>query len=201
MLGHTSAGENNQREKRVVYKSAGERNQWIVELEIDPSTPNNLDRTDVADKRYAKFRCKEARVMSICHKETGDFTDSVCSNFDPNFIYTTGEIVRVLDYDSNTDNVCSRGIHFYLTREAAFFHAYERLDGRCKLWFKNGNKDTECTFKNGERCGKYKTWYENGYLREDYTYKNGKANGLCKTWHHDGDLRSEHIYNMGIIVD
>jgi hypothetical protein len=41
------------------------------------------------------------------------------SDHDPDFIYRVGETVSVSDFDTDRWNECSRGIHFFLSREEA----------------------------------------------------------------------------------
>ena len=67
-----------------------------------------------------KCRCSEAKVISITTL-TGDYTDvtEICSNFDNDFIYKVGEIVKVENFDTNRWNECSSGIHFFITRDEA----------------------------------------------------------------------------------
>ena len=61
-----------------------------------------------------KCRCSKAKVLSI---ENG-FT-SICSDIDSEFIYKIGEIVEVLNFDTDRWNECSTGIHFFITRDEA----------------------------------------------------------------------------------
>ena len=46
------------------------------------------------------------------------------SNYDFNFIYKTGEAVQVDDFDDNRWNECSKGIHFFMTKEEAIGYAF-----------------------------------------------------------------------------
>src|ERR1700722_9317452 len=104
----------------IVYKSAF---NCIIELEINPQTAKtNLDRDNVVDKNHAKFRCNKARVLKIYNKFTNCEYDNVYSNHNELFIYEKGKDVEVLDYDTDKNKVCTQGIHFYLTKEAAFFY-------------------------------------------------------------------------------
>ena len=94
----------------IGYKQA---NELIVELLI-------LDTAMRCSATSRKCRCSEAKVISITTL-AGDYTDitEVCSNFDNDFIYKVGEIVKVENFDTNRWNECSSGIHFFITRDEA----------------------------------------------------------------------------------
>jgi uncharacterized protein YjbI with pentapeptide repeats len=61
-----------------------------------------------------KCRASKVKVLEI----EGDLKE-VTSNHDSNFIYRTGEIVEVPDFDENRWNECSKGIHFFMNKEMA----------------------------------------------------------------------------------
>ena len=67
-----------------------------------------------------KCRCSSAKVLSITTLDgQDDGTRAISSNYDEDFVYRVGEIVRVDDFDDNRWNECSRGIHFFITRDEA----------------------------------------------------------------------------------
>lgn len=88
---------------------------YIIELLV----PENAQRSSAFGR---KCRCDKAQVMSIT-KRDGTPTDvtSLHSDYDENFIYTIGETVSVEDFDTNRWNECSKGIHFFITREEALY--------------------------------------------------------------------------------
>lgn len=94
----------------IGYKKA---NGLIVELQI-------LDTAMRCSATSRKCRCSEAKVISITTLG-GDYTDitEVFSDFDNNFIYKVGEIVKVENFDTNRWKECSSGIHFFITRDEA----------------------------------------------------------------------------------
>lgn len=96
----------------TAYKRAGE---YIVELFI----PENAKRSSAFGR---KCRCNKAITIAITERD-GKPTDvlSVPSDYDKNFIYTVGELSEVPDFDVNRWNECSKGIHFYITREEALY--------------------------------------------------------------------------------
>lgn len=94
----------------VGYKKAREK---IVVLEI----------TDDAKRSSAttyKCRCSKAKVLRIENLDgTPADVDSVASDYDKDFVYKVGEIVEVKDFDENRWKGCSRGIHFFISKEMA----------------------------------------------------------------------------------
>jgi hypothetical protein len=64
-----------------------------------------------------KCRCSKAEVISIT-KGDESYSDGI-SNYFNGFIYRVGETVSVDDFDTNRWNECSRGIHFFITKQEA----------------------------------------------------------------------------------
>lgn len=94
----------------IGFKKCG---MYIVKLRIT----ENAKRCSATSR---KCRCSEAEVLSITNMDgtTADIT-FVSSDYDSDFIYKIGEIVHVDDFDENRWNECSKGIHFFITREEA----------------------------------------------------------------------------------
>ena len=94
----------------IAFKKAGNH---IVELEI----PEDALRCSAFSR---KCRCSKAKVISITTIDgQDDGTTEIHSDFDKNFIYKIGEMVKVYDFDTNRWRECSTGIHFFITREEA----------------------------------------------------------------------------------
>lgn len=66
-----------------------------------------------------KCRCNKAEVLEITSLVDGSKVESVCSDYDSNFIYTVGKTVKVDNFDPNRFNECSTGIHFFINRQEA----------------------------------------------------------------------------------
>ena len=89
------------------------RGNYIVELEI-------LADAMRSSATGRKCRCSKAKVVSITNPDGSKAEEtSACSGWDPNFIYSVGEIVEVKDFDVNRWNECAPGIHFFITRQEA----------------------------------------------------------------------------------
>lgn len=187
-----------------VYKSGGRNCEYFITLVIYPSDAN-LDRSGVVNKDTAKYRCRKAFVVEIQHKDTKEFVNSICSNFNPAFIYKTGSwsYIYEREYDDNKDNVCSNGIHFFTTKEPAFLYGYipkEYYNKVFKSWHDSGQLEYECEYKNGILDGPYKEWYEDEQLMSECEYKNGKQEGLYKEWYSNGQLCIECVFKNGVGV-
>ena len=69
--------------------------------------------------------------------------------------------------------------------------------GRWNAWFKNGQKESEGTYKSGIQIGKYEKWFENGKKKYEETYKDGELNGKWTEWFENGQKKSEETYKDG----
>lgn len=93
----------------IGYKKAGE---CIIELLI-------LEDAKRCSATSAKCRCSKARVLDIEDIRTGEKVKEIRSNYDNDFVYKTGEVVYVNNFDNDRWNECSTGIHFFLNKENA----------------------------------------------------------------------------------
>ena len=94
----------------VGYKKAEGR---IVKLLI-PADAKRSSATTL------KCRCSKAKVLEIQELDgSPSEVKEVQSNYDKGFIYRLGETVCVEDFDEDRWNECSRGFHFFISRQAA----------------------------------------------------------------------------------
>ena len=181
------------------YKSAGENSEYIVILEIPSDAQTNLERKNVANSKYAKYRCSKALVVDIEHKETKQKVDYVVSSYINSFVYTLNEIIEDIYFDDNLEEVCAEGIHFFKTKKQALIYNTRPENGKYKQWHDNGQLWEECVYKDGKIEGKYKQWHDNGQLSVERVYKDGKNEGKYKQWHDNGQLWTECVYKDGKI--
>ena len=66
-----------------------------------------------------KCRCDKAKVLSIESVDGEEMFTEVKSDFDSNFIYKVGEIVKVDNFCEDRWKECAAGIHFFITRQEA----------------------------------------------------------------------------------
>lgn len=95
----------------IGYKKC--RDNLIAELEI----PEDALRSSSTTR---KCRCSKAKVLSITNLDGAEANvEYAVSINDSRFLYKVGEIVYVVDFDTNRWNDCSTGINFFMTREEA----------------------------------------------------------------------------------
>ena len=94
----------------IAWKKASGR---IVKLLV----PEDAKRSSATGR---KCRCNKAVVLAI---ENVDGTDSglssVASGYDPKFLYTINETVKVPDFCEDRFLECAAGIHFFINRQEA----------------------------------------------------------------------------------
>ena len=93
----------------IGYKKAG---GYIIKLLILEDSKRNSATT-------LKCRCDKAKVLDIEKIDTCEKIENTPSDYDINFIYRVGEIVKVEDFDENRWNECSTGIHFFMNKQNA----------------------------------------------------------------------------------
>lgn len=93
----------------IGYKKAG---KYIVKLLI-------LEDSKRSSATTLKCRCDKAKVLDVEKIDTGEKIESTPSDYDINFIYKVGEIVKVEDFDENRWYECSNGIHFFMNKQNA----------------------------------------------------------------------------------
>ena len=86
---------------------------YIVKLQI----PEDARRSSAGGE---KCRCDKAFVVEIQNFDgTNADIETVCSDYDENFVYAVGATVEVDNFDNNRWNECAPGIHFFIDRRAA----------------------------------------------------------------------------------
>ena len=93
----------------IGYKKA---NGCLVKLLI-------LENAKRSSATTAKCKCDKAKVLDIEDIETGEKVKEASSNYDSDFTYRLGEIVKVDNFDNNRWNECAPGIHFFMDKENA----------------------------------------------------------------------------------
>lgn len=95
----------------IGYKKA---NGLIVELEI-------LSDAKRCSATGRDCRCDKAKVLSIQNIDKNMPCDvkEVASDFDDNFVYKVGKIVKEPRFDKNRWHEYAEGIHFFINRQEA----------------------------------------------------------------------------------
>ncbi len=171
--------------ERYAFKKVGAKT--IVVLQKTPNFISNEMRKGIFDKFHAKFRANEFLVVDIINMKTlkhnqyvDNLFDVVVYNRSPSqkdevikFRYEVGYIVKPDMYDNNIQNICTHGIHYYLSLDAAFYHNRQHKDGKCILYHKNGAKQYICSYQNGDLHGEYLEYDENGRFLNRYEFVYG----------------------------
>ena len=82
------------------------------------SIPADARRSNATGR---KCRCDKATVLSIT--KYGEEVESAISDHDADFVYRVGETVTPDSFDEDRWDVCSHGIHFFITKEEALDYA------------------------------------------------------------------------------
>lgn len=87
----------------------------LVGLYIPPHAKTNCDRSKIFNSNYTKFRADQAIVRWIEGNQKIAYSIHV-----KNFSYELGTTVKpTVDFDDNIEEICSTGIHFFKSQEAA----------------------------------------------------------------------------------
>jgi len=171
-----------------VYLNDKDSRRVLVTLEISDDATTNLHRKDIIDATKAKYRCNKAKVLKIEDTEGKEYPEATTHCYkDKKLKYVIGEEVEEKNYNLDNEVVCGEGIHFFLDKEVALLYNLNNVkEGLYQSWWKNGQIETECHYRNGKLEGTYKAWFENGHLQKECTYLDGKLDGLYKAWYKNG---------------
>lgn len=166
---------------------------------------NNETRTVNGDKRFAKYRCSEAKVLRI--EDVNDPTKTYTCGFSlygvryHSIMYKPGETVVPDSYDLNLGRVATHGIHYFKTREAA---ASFGVDGLHTGVYVMGDLDYGTvrliiTFKDQKRDGPA-IEYGSVAVTEAF-YANNVKHGFQRFYTRDGELYRVELYQHGQFLD
>lgn len=123
---------------KIGYKSC-DNGSVIVKLEILGS--NNEERK-VYNKRYAKYRTKRVRTIGFydIYRNKMKIISTRSTGFSSSETYFINREIYINDYDHCIDNVCSMGIHYFKTFDAARQYAlkqrfYTKIHPYCNVKF------------------------------------------------------------------
>lgn len=161
-----------------VYKSCGNN---IVVLKKLLQTRTNEKRKNIHDVRFAKFRADTLQVICIFSKTNPRIQSISTRNTiftGIQLLYKVGNIMCIDNYDTNLDEVCTTGIHYFKSVEAAF----------------------HCELPNGY-TGELITYYDDGKIEKKYNYQNGKIHGECTIWKHNGTTDLKCRFEYGKLIE
>lgn len=168
------------------YKSAGD---YIVKMSIIGES--TIDEIQGLHYLYcAHFRTRAVEVLKIYHKITNEEIQSIPSDNDPSFIYTTGKTNIDKYYNGRGDFFCAPGIHFFLSEEPALYYGLKRdnYTGPYKKWRDRGWLYLSCNYVNGKKEGILKSYYEySGTPETECVFVNDKLTKY-KLWDKNGNV-------------
>lgn len=187
------------------YKVAqSEHEKVIVTLEIPEDAITNMNRQDVVDVSKAKHRTNKAKVISIEDLKGNTYNKAESYKYNKkSLIYEVGKTVFVDDFDTNIDNLCSTGIHYFLDKELAkmydysWFITHTVLNGPNKSYSDNGRLWRYAEYKDRALHGKYIRYHYNGQVSEECTHVDGKKEGVCIIYHYNGQVSEYCNYVNG----
>jgi antitoxin component YwqK of YwqJK toxin-antitoxin module len=171
----------------IVFKSC--RKIWIVVMEKLKTTRTTEERI-VYNKKYAKFRGDSFKVLKIISKINPSITINMVKNSiykEKTIEYVVNEIVKT-EFDDDINNICSAGIHYYLSIEPAFSLEFD-------FYIKN-NKITICEFDLTDKLTEYD---DDGHILYTYNVKYGILDNKLKCFGEDEKLITEFSYNNGVL--
>lgn len=187
--------------KQYLFKSCGEI--WIVVMRKLSDTITNQSRLepDHPSRQFISYRANKLMVVNIINKFNPNETINEISNtfYKGHTIkYIKGNVVVPDLFDSNINNVCSNGIHFYEKIECAFYLELEKVEnGKLTEWYEDGQIKEEGEYLNGMLHGRWTFWYDNGQKRSEGEYLNGLHNGAWTFWHYNGKKHEEGEFLLG----
>ncbi len=150
-------------------KANGSQQAVIIIMKKLEDTITNESKKDVADPNFAKFRASKLEVYLIIDSNDPNIEYNEYVNLSFNLItnYKKGTVIHPNYFDNNLDEICSSGIHYFKTIDAAFYYGSTIPDNYSGAWytfFDNGKISEKVNYINGKRNGKWYAWFSNGEL-------------------------------------
>ena len=115
--------------------------------------------------------------------------------------YNNGTVKEIKYHKKTRDGIeLVKGETYYSSGQKESEGTYKdgEKDGKWTQWYENGQKKAEGTYKDGQLDGKVKGYYENGQKRSEATLKDGKPDGKGTSWYENGQMREEETYKDGV---
>jgi antitoxin component YwqK of YwqJK toxin-antitoxin module len=186
---------------KMRYKSS---DNYIIELEIPIGSKTNESRKNIINKDHAWFRSERALVKKIYHKITKKNVFGIQSDSNPRFVYIVGKIIEIKDFDDNCDNIDTTGIHYFLTKESAFFYNFiipKQYTGKYNQFSENGRKNHTVEYIEGKKNGYELKLFDNGLIMYDGNWDKGRRIGRHVEWTLDNKKKIETNWMVSIDDD
>jgi len=109
-------------------------NGYIVQLKIPAGARTNIMRNigPHGNREYAKYRCDIAIVNGPIYNITETIrlqTGISPINIDSRLKYTENKTLEVKDFTENIEQICGKGIHFFLSKKGAICYWLSKANG------------------------------------------------------------------------
>lgn len=158
---------------QYVFKSAGKKADFIVVLKKVIDTVTNEKRKGVINNMYAMFRGNIFFVEYIVNKFQKKELETIESSSQYGGIrlnYNLSSIISEPKYDNEVNNICTTGIHYFKSLEAAFYQGIvpSFFRGTYYSWTIHGSPAYKCSYANNKLVGQYIEWHKNEILLETF---------------------------------
>jgi hypothetical protein len=124
----------------------------LIILLIPNDSVTNIDRSNIINKRHAKYRCSKAYVKDIKDTFNNSYNSAISKFHRNKLIYQKNKIVES-DFDPDLNIVSTNGIHFFLDKDTA-------LNYREPILYQSWNNEINV----------YKEFYANGQIHKIISY-------------------------------
>lgn len=140
----------------------------------------NEMRKDIYDPNFAKFRANRLFVKDIIHYKLKTHLSFLPHKNDcTKIVYMINSCAKADKFESNLEEICTNGIHYFLTLEAAFYYELKTIKtGTVYEYYSNGRLKNEFNFKQNKKDGFQFEFAQNGTLLTHSTYNKGKRHGI-----------------------
>ena len=169
---------------------------------IDTLTNEERHFEDYGMKEHAKYRANKLKVVDIFNRyDPSKKYETTCSIYKSTFCYKVGEIVEETRFNIDLEIVCTHGIHYFKTLEAAFYYQINvrMFDGLVIVRDDSGYIVKELNYVDGRRNGLQKEFYDGVKLKRIFTMVTGIPHGLCNDYWYNGEIRQQCNYFYGKI--
>lgn len=178
----------------------------LITLFIPVRAKTNMDRKNILNKKYAKYRSNIAYVLSIRDDNEIEYRTAKSAFWNEKIIYTVCEMIQS-EFDENINLVLGKGIHFFIDPQMAYnynrkiFEQIWNVKNLFQTFYSNGSPKERIKYNliNQENSNEndkiilsknVSIWFENGYKKSIENYISDKRNGVFNEWYYNGQIKS-----------
>jgi hypothetical protein len=122
-------------------------NGYIVQLKIPAGAKTNISRNIgiYGNHDYAKYRCNVAIVIGPIYNITESKTIQKGNspiNISNQLKYSENKTIEVEDFTENIEQICGKGIHFFLSKKGAICYWLAKANGTFRFYKYNISVET-----------------------------------------------------------